>query len=89
MNDFYSIAQENQEPKDDFQLRNLGRQFPMLTVGTMNKLLSTMLFVLLALVTTFGQDELFGKYTLTDNPGSYLILHADRAFKMSLKTFHE
>lgn len=51
----------------------------------MNKLLSTMLFVLLALVTTFGQDELFGKYTLTDNPGSYLILHALKERRMMIE----
>ena len=52
----------------------------------MNKLPLTILFVLLALVTTFGQDELFGEYTLTENLGSYLILNADRTFKFRYRS---
>ena len=47
----------------------------------MNKLPLTILFVLLTILTTFGQDQLFATYILTENPGSYLILNADRTFK--------
>jgi len=52
----------------------------------MSKLTLTILFVLLALGTTFGQGELFGRYTLTDNPGSYLILNTDRTFKFRYRS---
>jgi hypothetical protein len=51
-----------------------------------NKLLLTMLFVLVSLVTTSGQGELFGKYILTDYPNSYLILNTDSTFKFRLRS---
>jgi hypothetical protein len=50
------------------------------------KLLLTILFLLIGLMTTFGQNELTGKYILTDYPGSYILLNADKTFKFRYRS---
>jgi len=42
--------------------------------------------MLIGSVMTFGQDASFGKYMLTDNSGSYIILNTDKTFKFRYRS---
>jgi hypothetical protein len=53
---------------------------------TIDKYRLTILFVLFITVNLFGQADIFGRYTWTDYPGSYITLNPDMSFKFKFRS---